>query len=145
MYMYTEIHRLIDNELKNYDKRPLTQRTITKEDLTHIHTYTRMWANDEARNDLALYMASQLDKKLYEHVQNVTDMYVEVHIPGTFIDLLRELENLDETLQYEEAENLGLTRSAHNLRKQWRKKLRKAHKLLNRYHKKPSQLGKRAQ
>ena len=135
MHIYNEIHKLIDNDLKNYDKRSLTQKSITREGLALIHTYTKLYAEDEAYDNVALSMAYRLDKKLYNHIYNVTDWNVEIHIPKPFIDLLQELEALDEALQYEEAENLGLSQSAGNLRKQWRKKLRKAHKLLNKYHK----------
>lgn len=135
MYIYNEIHKLIDNDLKNYDKRSITQKAMTRNELICIHAYTKQYAEDEACDNLAQSMSLRLDKKLYRHIYNVTDWQVGVHIPEPFIDLLRELECLDEALKYEEAENLGFSWSAHNLRKHWRKKLRKAHKLLNIYHK----------
>lgn len=133
--MYNEIHKLIDNDLKNYNKRSTTQSVVTKVRLKCIHACTKTWAEDEACDNLAQSIALHLDKKLYHHICNITDWHVEVHIPEPFIELLRELEDLDEMLRYEEAESLGVSRLAHDLRKQWRKKLRKAHKLLNLYHK----------
>lgn len=135
MHMYNEIYKLIDNDLKNYNRRTITQQIVTRGQLECIHAYTRVWAEDEARNNLARAMAKKLDEKLYNHICNVTNWGVEIGIPEPFIELLRELEDLDVVLQYEEAENLGISRSARDFRKQWRKKLRKAHKLLNLYHK----------
>ena len=133
--MYNEIYNLIGNDLKNYDQRTITQKTISRQGLECIHSYVEMLADDECRKELALIIALPLDEKLYNHIQNVTDWDVGVTIPESFIDVLRQLQSIDEALKYEETENLGFSWSAHDLRKQWRRKLREAHRLLNMYHK----------
>lgn len=130
--MYNEINTLINNDLNNYNKRPLTKSTISYDDLHTIAAYTRLWANNETRRDRALYLAKHLDRKLYNHIECVTQFHVEVTIYDDFINILDELCAIDEALNYEEADNLGFGKDARLLRKEWRAKLREAHKHLDR-------------
>lgn len=130
--MFKEINTLISNDLNNYNKRPLTKSTISYDDLQTIAAYTRLWANNETIRDRALYLAEHLDQRLYNHLECVTELPIEVTIHNDFIDILNELYAIDEALNYEEANNLGFGKEAKLFRKEWRVKLRKAHKYLDR-------------
>lgn len=134
MYIYNEINNLINNDLKNYNKRKSTQQIITKERLDAVKCYTSLWAKDEANKNLALQIAKRLNEKLYNHIDILTD-YSKITIHEDFINRLKLLEAIDEELIHEEEENLGFGKTARELRKRWRTELRKIHKRLNRYHK----------
>lgn len=135
MYTYNRIHKLITNDLENYDKRAITQRTITKERLHSISCYTNMWAKNETNKILALQIAGRLDKKLYDHIHIITTYDNSINIHEDFIAQLMSLERINEELIHEEEENLGFGKTARKLRKRWRTELRKIHKRLNRCHK----------
>lgn len=129
--MYKEINTLIKNDLNNYNKRPLTKSTISYDDLHIIAAYTNMWANDEIRCNRALCLAKDLNHRLYNHIELVTQWRIEISIGDDFIELLNELYEIDEALRYEEECNLGFGKKAKILRRRWRHKLREAHKYLD--------------
>lgn len=134
MYIYNEINNLINNDLKNYNKRKSTQLIITKERLDTIKCYTQLWAKDETNKNSALQIAKRLNEKLYNHIDILTE-HSNITIHDDFMELLKILFAIDEELSYEEEENLGFGRAARKLRKHWRVELRKAHKYLDKCYK----------
>lgn len=135
MYIYNEINNLINNDLKNYNKRKSTQLIITKECLDTIKCYTQLWAENETNRNLALQMAGRLDKKLYDHIHIIVTYDDSINIHEDFITQLKSLEQINEELLNEEEENLGFGKTARKLRKRWRTELRKIHKYLDKCYK----------
>lgn len=129
--MFKEINTLIKNDLNNYNKRSLTKSTIDYDELCTIKSYIAMWSDDETSCRQALSMASRLDQKLYNRIQNITGCPIYITICPHVLERLYELHCIDEELTHEEQDNLGFGPRARKLRKMWRVKLKELNKMLD--------------
>ena len=129
--MFNEINILINNDIKNYNKRSLTKSTIDYDELCTIKSYIAMWSNDESKCKEALSMASKLDQKLHDRIQAITGYGIYIPVYEYLLQGLYELQCIDEELTHEEQDNLGFGPRARKLRKMWRGKLKELNKMLD--------------
>lgn len=117
--MYNEINLIVENYVKNYNKRSLKNRIVDKHDADIVAAYTRMWSKDESHYNAALNDLASADKKLHDYLE----LAHSCHNVTITEDLCRHTEllvNIHEALCHEEAENLGIGKNARILRKRWR-------------------------
>jgi hypothetical protein len=129
--MFNEINILINNDVKNYNKRSLTKSAIDYDELCTIKSYIAMWSNDESKCKEALSMAIRLDQKLHDRIQAITGYGIWIPIYEDLLHGLYELLCIDEELTHEEQDNLGFGPRARKLRKMWRGKLKELNKMLD--------------
>lgn len=117
--MYNEINLIVENYVKNYDKRSLKNRIVNKRDADIVAAYTKMWSEDESRYNAALNDLASTDNKLYDYLE-LAHSYHNVIVDERFCNHTKLLVNIHEALCHEEAENLGIGKNAQILRKRWR-------------------------
>ena len=117
--MYNEINLIVQNYVKNYNKRSLKNRIVDKHDADIVAAYTSMWSENESRYSAALNNLASVDKKLHDYLE-LAYYYHNVVVDERFCDHTKLLVNIHEELCHEEAENLGLGKNARILRKRWR-------------------------
>lgn len=117
--MYNEINLIVQNYVKNYNRRSLKNRVVDRDDAGFISTYTSVWAKDESRYNTALYDLGSVDKKLHDYLELAHSCH-NVIITEDICRHTELLVNIHEELCHEEAENLGIGKNARILRKRWR-------------------------
>lgn len=117
--MYNEINLIVQNYVKNYNRRSLKNRVVDRDDAGMISTYTSVWANDESRYNTALDDLASVDKKLHDYLK-FAHSYHNIIVYERFCNHTKLLVNIHEALCHEEAENLGIGKNARILRKRWR-------------------------
>lgn len=117
--MYNEINLIVQNYVKNYNRRSLKNRVVDRDDAGFISTYTSVWAENESRYNTALYDLASTDKELHDYLE-LAHSYHNVIVDERFCDHTKLLVNIHEALCHEEAENLGIGKNARVLRKRWR-------------------------
>lgn len=117
--MYNEINLIVENYVKNYNKRSLKNRIVDKHDADIVAAYTKMWAENESRYNAALYDLASTDKELHDYLELAHSCH-NVTITDDLCRHTKLLVNIHEELCHEEAENLGVGKNARILRKRWR-------------------------
>lgn len=131
--MFNKINILIDNDIKNYNKRALTKSAVDYDELCTIKSYLAMWSDDESKYNEALSIAGRLDQKLHDRIQAITGYPIYIPVYDSLLQGLYELQHIDEELTHEEQDNLGFGSRARKLRKTWRRKLKELNKMLNKF------------
>lgn len=117
--MYNEINLIVQNYVKNYNKRSLKNRIVDKHDADVAAAYTKMWSENESRCDAVLDDLASVDKKLCNYLE-LAHYHHDVTITEDLCRHTKLLVNIHEALCHEEAENLGIGKNARILRKRWR-------------------------
>lgn len=117
--MYNEINLIVQNYVKNYNKRSLKNRIVDKHDADIVAAYTKTWSENESLYNTALNDLASVDKKLHDYLELAHSCH-NVTITEDLCRHTKILVNIHEALCHEEAENLGIGKNARILRKRWR-------------------------
>lgn len=106
---------------------PETERAIAI-----TQTYTEQWATKEQAYLDCMADLKRLPCDLWSHLEAIHSYNIELGPCDEFLKLTDRLIAIDEALDYEERVNFGIGPEARKLRKEWRRLVRKGHKMLSR-------------
>lgn len=128
--MYNELNEIVQTYRKGYHKRAIKNRVIDEYSVGVLSAYTKMWATEEIEQARVSDNLKFSDMKLYREFEAANSYGVEIGSTPYLLELTEKLVSIDNALNREEAENLGIGPEAHRLRKEWCRTRREIHKFI---------------